>query len=78
MLKVDIVSMSLGVKLVKVHEFGNGFVPILFSSIEAMGELDEKGYRIGDWIVFDTQGKPSRYVKYIQPFREEEPLTGKL
>lgn len=43
-----------------------------------MGELNEEGYRIGDWIVFDNLGQPSRYIKYIQPFKEEEPISGKL
>lgn len=49
-----------------------------YHRVVAMGEMNTNGDRIGDWIVFDAQGRPSRYVKYLQPFKEEEPLSGKL
>jgi hypothetical protein len=49
-----------------------------YPTIKEMGELNENGYRIGEWVVYDIHGKPSRYIKYIQPFKKEEPRTGSL
>lgn len=49
-----------------------------YPMVKEMGELDENGYRIGEWTVYDLYGKPSHYIRYIQPFKEEEPLTGRL
>ncbi len=49
-----------------------------YPCIKEMGPLDENGYRIGEWTVYDLNGRPSHYIKYIQPFKEEEPLTGSL
>lgn len=46
--------------------------------IRAMGELDENGHRIGEWTIYDDWGRPSQYVKYVQPFKEEEPVTGSI
>lgn len=52
---------------------GNGYFVL-----QEMGPLNENGYRIGEWTVFDNFGQPARYIRYIQPFKEEEPLSGQL
>ncbi|MCR9173222.1 MAG: hypothetical protein NXI10_12045 [bacterium] len=46
--------------------------------VKEIGPLDENGYRIGVWTVYDVHGQPLRAVNYLQPFKDEEPLTGSL
>lgn len=46
--------------------------------IRGMGPLNKDGDRIGEWIMYDTYGRLTQYVKYVQPFKHEEPLTGNL
>lgn len=46
--------------------------------MKGMGPRDENGNRVGEWTMFDSGGRPTQYVRYVQPFKEEEPLTGSV
>ncbi len=46
--------------------------------VKGIGPLDENGFRVGEWTMFDNQGRPAQEVRYLQPFKEEEPVTGRI
>ncbi|GAB5418593.1 MAG: hypothetical protein Crog4KO_03500 [Crocinitomicaceae bacterium] len=48
------------------------------SIVKGIGPLDENGFRIGEWTMFDNLGQPTQEVRYLQPFKDEEPLTGSI
>lgn len=50
----------------------------IYPVVRGIGEVNGNGARVGNWILFDQYGRPTQYVKYLQPFKEEEPLTGSL
>lgn len=50
----------------------------IYPQVRGIGEVQSNGSRIGNWVLFDQQGRPAQYIKYVQPFKEEEPLSGSL